>query len=94
MVATMSKHAINKNQSAEPIPSPEKAKPDVPYYRRCPLCWGAHGGTGKRYSGRFQPLTNSGKRYYLCGRCGHTWAVIIKPAEILSHQEHEEIEER
>ena len=94
MVATMSKNAINKQQPLDPRPPEEKPKIEVPNYRRCPLCWGAHGGTGKRYSGRYQPLTNFGKRYYLCGRCGHTWTVIIKPTQIISYQEPEEIEER
>lgn len=62
-------------------PVPQQAAPvrEIEDFRRCPLCWGGHGGYGVAYS------TQGNRRYYRCvkttnpqhGPCGHTWVAIV-----------------
>lgn len=73
--------AVEKPEPPEPPePPPNRvvrdgtpvAVPNVPEYRRCPLCWGRDKGKGKAYhTKRVSPAVST--RYYRCDCCGHTW---------------------
>lgn len=66
-------------QKPQETPPQEPKQRVIEDHRRCPLCWGGHGGYGTAYS------TQGRTRYYKCnqattdkGPCGHTWTVLVK----------------
>jgi hypothetical protein len=59
-----------KEVSVPPPQEPvQESKPEVSWWRRCPLCFTGYGGVGTATT------TQNMKRYYKCNACGWQWHV-------------------
>lgn len=60
---------VSQPQSQPVTPAPQSLE-EVPYQRRCPLCWGTMRGVGREFS-RFPQKS---RKYVKCDKCGHSWS--------------------